>query len=77
MRHLPNTGKQTVILGVGGTVNRPRLHVLIDPGKPLVGLGLSGNDKVAMFVVFNLSIKSLKLIWCYPSCGEETIHNCG
>ena len=60
MKHLSNTGKQTVILGVGGAVNRPRLHVLTDPGKPLVCLGLNGNGKVAMFVVFNLSIKSLK-----------------
>ena len=70
MKHLPNTGKQTVILGVGGRVNRPRLHVLFYPGKPLVCLGLNGNDKVAMFVVFNLSMKSLKY-------DEETIHNCG
>ena len=60
MKHLLNTGKQTVILGVGGAVNRPRLHVLTDPGKPLVGLCLNGNIKVAMFVVFNLSLKSLK-----------------
>ena len=53
MKHLPNTGKQTVILGLGRTANRPPLHVLIDPSKPLVGLGLNGNGKVDMFVVFN------------------------
>ena len=40
MKHLPNTGKQTVILGVGGKVNKPRLHVLMYPGKPSVCLGL-------------------------------------
>ena len=60
MKHLSNTGKQTAILGVGGTVIKPRLHALIYPGKPLVCLGLNGNGKVAMFVVFNVSIKSLK-----------------
>ena len=52
MKHFPNTGKQTVILGVGGTVNKQRLQFLIYPGKPLVCLGLNGNGKVAMFVVF-------------------------
>jgi hypothetical protein len=46
MKHRLNTGKQTVILGVGGMVNKPRLHVLIYQGKPLVCLGLSENDKV-------------------------------
>ena len=56
MKHLLNTGKQTVILGVGGMVNKPRLHVLIYPGKPLVCLCLEGNGEVAM-LVFNLSLK--------------------
>ena len=51
MKHLSNTGKQTAISGVGGMVMKPRLHVLIYPGKTLVCLGLSGNGKVAMFVV--------------------------
>ena len=60
MKHLLNTGKQTVISGVGGAVNKPRLRVLAYPGKPLVCLGLSENGKVAMFVVFNLSIKSIQ-----------------
>ena len=66
MRHLTNTGKQTVILGVGGTVNWPHLHVLIYPGNPLVSLGLNGNCKLSMFVLFNLSIKPymvLSIMW--------------
>ena len=33
------------ILGVGGMVNKPRLHVLVYPGKPLVCLGFSGMAK--------------------------------
>jgi hypothetical protein len=64
------------ILGVGGMVNKPRLHVRIYRGKPLVSLGFSRICKVAMFVVFNFSKKSENLTWCCPLCGEETIHNC-
>ena len=33
----------------GGKVNKPRLKVLIFPGKPSVCLGLGRNGKVAMF----------------------------
>ena len=62
MKHLSNTGKQTVILGVGGTVNRPRLHVLIYPGEPLVRLAPNGNGKVAMFAAFNLSLKPYMVV---------------
>ena len=57
MRHLSNTDRKTVLLEVGGVVNKPRLHVLIYPGKPLVCLCLEGNGEVAM-LVFNLSTNS-------------------
>ena len=63
MRHLSNTDRKTVLLEVGGVVNKPRLHVLIYPGKPLVCLFLSGNGKVAIFVVFNLSTKIIKTLY--------------
>ena len=41
-RHKVN--KLQFILEVGGVVNKPRLQVLIDPGEPLVCLGLGGNE---------------------------------
>ena len=59
MEHLPNIYKQTVyIVEVGEMVNKPRLQVLIYPGKRLVCLGFGGNGKEAMFVGFNLSTNS-------------------
>ena len=57
-----------------GMVNKPRLHIVIYPGKPLVCLGFSGNSRVAMFVVFNLStnscVKSLEMFTFSGSDGS-------
>ena len=39
-------------------VIKPRLQVLIHPGKPSVCLGLGENGKDAMFVVSDLSTNS-------------------
>ena len=74
MKHLSNTGKQTAISGVGGTVIKPRLHALIYPGKPLVCLG-----KAAMFVVLSYLIYKIitTLYGVVHYVVEETIHNCG
>ena len=71
MKHLSNPGKNSLYIGVGRVVNKPRLQGLIYPGKHSVYIGVG-----RMGLIYLRTIK-LYMVWTTLCVEETSLGICG